>query len=31
MKSKYWIILGAAMSLTQCIDVVSFQPPSPLF
>ncbi|XWY19949.1 hypothetical protein ACNGTO_02505 [Bisgaard Taxon 45] len=31
MKSKYWIIFFAAMSLTQCIDVASFQPPARYF
>lgn len=31
MKIKYWIIFGAAMSLTQCIDVASFQPPPRYF
>ncbi|XWY22237.1 hypothetical protein ACNGTP_03530 [Bisgaard Taxon 45] len=31
MKSKYWVIFFAAMSLTQCIDVASFQPPPRYF
>ncbi|WP_424411696.1 hypothetical protein ACPEER_04455 [Pasteurella sp. PK-2025] len=31
MKSKYWIIFFVAMSLTQCIDVASFQPPARYF